>query len=100
MFYNNLMDINDPEITISVSGTSARTAIPNAGSWRTVEVKNTGTVTVFVRAGDSTVTATTSHKAVIAGATVAYKIAPKHTHIAAISGGTAVTLQLGLSEGV
>lgn len=49
-------------------------------------VKNEGTTTAFVAAGPSTVVATTSDMAVLAGTVECFTISPNCTHVSAIRG--------------
>lgn len=91
--------------SLSYSGTTASVAL--AGGGDQALVTNYGTVAAFVNFGDNTVTATTSDLCILPGTSVLLTIPStteagptKSTYIAAISGGTAGTIQVHTGWGI
>lgn len=91
-------------LTLSVTGTSAATALPmgDINNKRNAEIQNAGTVTVFVLfCPSSTCTAlVASSYPVLPGQSKVVTIPPNTSHVAAITGGTAATayVTLGIGE--
>lgn len=95
-------------LAISVTGSSATTALPSigVGEVRQVELTNGGTVTVFVEFGASTVTATVptgtaNAYPILSGQTKVVTVKPTTTHIAAIgasAGPTTLYVTLGIGQ--
>ena len=91
---SDLININAPSASLSVSTTSASVAID--GGYAFVLIDNTlaGNAECYVRSGLSGVVATTSHMHIAAGEKASYAIDPSHTHIAAITASGTTTLRL------
>ena len=85
-------EINIPSASISASTSSARAAFPAGHSKNAVYIHNTGSVPIFVKSGDSTVTATTSDSFVVGGTARLFYCNPLHTHIAAITASSTATV--------
>ena len=64
------LHVNTPSATISATTTSARTAYPTINT-QFVRVFNEGTTTVYLKSGDSTVTATAGGAVFLGGGTSA-----------------------------
>lgn len=84
---------------LAASSVSARVAFPTTGSNLIAVVQNTGAVTAYVVAGNSSVTATTAGTPVLPGGTVLVPVA-LNTYIAGItaSGSTSLTVQTGTGQ--
>jgi len=77
--------INSSSASISVSTLSARTAYPQNHGQGVIRVYNAGSVPVFLRSGNSSVTATTSSQFLGAGETYSFVRNPSDTNLAAIT---------------
>lgn len=97
MDQNNSFNVNSITVSLSVSGTSARVAY--GVSRQNIVIQNAGTSVAFVRSGDSSVTATTSHLPILPGAIMTLSREITDTHLAAISG-TSTTLYITSADGV
>ncbi len=75
--------INDDSVTISASTTSARQAYVQ-GNTSYIRVLNASSAVAFLRSGNSSVTATTSHAFLNAGKEAIFRKPPNDTHLAAI----------------
>ena len=81
---------------ISATTSSARVAFPSGG--RSVRVYNAASVAVFIQFGDASVTATTSHMPIPAGATEAFQIGGA-TYAAAITSSGSGTVYFTMGSG-
>jgi len=76
--------------TSTASGALNLPSAPHAGT--TVRIHNAASVVVFIKFGDSTVTAATTNMPIPAGGTEVFQIGPSVTHIAAITASGSGTL--------
>jgi len=80
-------------VTISVSTTSAATAISAGSGLSQVAIKNAGDNTAFIKFGtDNTVEATSSEFPILPGESNLLTKSEAHTYIAAITGSSTTTL--------
>ena len=86
-------------VSLAVTGTTGRVAVPTDAYNTSVRLYNSGTVAVFVNCGDVTVVATTAAGMPIAPGTVEVLGCGKG-YIAGISAGTAATLYLTPGAGI
>lgn len=90
-----------PGVTVSIAGTTttARAAITGIGT--TIEIQNTGTTTIFVNLGNSTVTAAVTDYPVLGGQSkmITRGDPASYTHIAAITGTGTATVYVTAGEG-
>ena len=85
----NINDPASPPLTASTSSSRVARGTPT----QSVIVKNTGLVTAYLRSGDVTVVATTSHHPIAPGEISLIDSDITHTHIAGITAsGSAVVL--------
>jgi len=98
---DDVMDINSPSNTLSVSTSSNRVETTTTGTDRVI-IDNTvaGAVECYIKSGNSTVTAATTDTHVGVGVYLTYRIDPSHTHIAGItaSGTGTVVIQRGSGD--
>lgn len=81
--------IDGSTVNINVSSSSQSVLVSNLGSGQQVRVENDGSATVWIRAGDSTVTATTSNIPIPSGDIEVFTFNPKGPlYIAAIAAGS------------
>jgi len=86
-------------VSLAVTGTTGRVAVPTDAYNTSVRAYNSGTVAVFVACGDVTVTATVGAGLPVAPGTVEVLGCGKG-YIAGISAGTAATLYLTPGAGI
>lgn len=92
-----MINVNSPSASISGSTSSARTAYPTGAGSR-VTVYNSGSVAVFVKSGDVTVTAAATNQFVPAGQMRVFERNPNDTHLAAITASSTATVYFTLGE--
>lgn len=86
-------------VSLAVTGTTSRVAVPTDAYNTSVRLYNAGTVAVFIACGDVTVVAATTTGTPIAPGTVEVLGCGKG-YIAGISAGTAATLYLTPGAGI
>jgi hypothetical protein len=99
----DLVDVNSPSVSLSVSTTTASVALGNANG-TSILIDNTGIgastpVDIYVKSGLSDVVATTSDMHIAAGEKGTYKIDPSHTHIAGITASGSTTARFARATG-
>ena len=95
---DDIMDINSPSNTLSVTTSSGSVATTTTGTDRVIiDNKVTGAAECYVKSGMSGVTAATTDTHIPADVVMTYKIDRSHTHIAAITptGTTTIKIQRG-----
>jgi hypothetical protein len=95
---DDIFPLDAGTVVLTVSVTSNRVALP--GAHQTVRIANPGSVPVFLRAGDSSVTASVGHMFIAAGGGGLFSRNPDRvTHLAGISQASIVGLNIALGEG-
>lgn len=100
MSTENLVNINDPTVTLSVTSTSSNVALSRQSG--ILLIQNAGTKTCFVTTGiGSGTVATTSSLPILANGSFTVRNYNLNTYVAAICGGTdTTTLYVTSTEGV
>lgn len=94
---NDLMQVNDPTVTLAATTSTSNVALGSTSNFLTVI--NAGPDLAYVRCGGSTITATTATTLIPPGAVMSYRKAPTFTYCAGISAGTsALSFQSGSGE--
>jgi hypothetical protein len=84
---------NTTAVSCSTSSANGALNLPSATyGGASVRLYNSGSVTVFVQFGNSSVAATTSHMPIPAGAAESFQIGPGVTHVAGITASSTATL--------
>lgn len=88
-------------VNIAATTTAASVALNKRNDAEScqVEIYNAGSATVFIRKGDSTVTATTSSRPLPAGAMVIDSVGSGVTHLSAITASGTATVYFTTGEG-
>lgn len=95
------MNAFTPGATVSLSATTSSSRVALSGGGKSVEIQNTGSVTVFVNLGDSSVSAATTDYPVLAGMCKVITRDPNaHTNIAGITASGSATVYFTAGEGV
>lgn len=88
----NIAYINANTVSLAVTSTTGSVAYGVSSDF--VRIVNLGSTTAYIRSGDSTVTATTSHLAIAGGAIEVFRRDWKDTHFAAITSSGTTTLSI------
>lgn len=99
----DLVDVNTPSVSLNVSATSARVELGNVNG-TSLQIDNTGIgaaqpADIYVKTGNSTVTAATTDMHIPAGFFGTFKIDPSHTHVAAIMVAGSTTTRFARATG-
>lgn len=87
-------------VNLAVTGTTGSIAVTRGGfGTQSIRVFNTGTQTVFIKIGDSSVTAVlTTSMPIFAGSVETFLIKADQTHVAAIAAGAGSTIYITTGE--
>lgn len=89
-----------PGATNSIAATTSSGRVQITGTGSTLEIQNSGTTTVFLKLGDSTVTAATTDYPLLAGqAKLIARNPTDQTYLAAIMGTGTATIYVSAGDG-